>query len=92
MDSSIMPLEGEFAPEEAREWEAKIFRRACARAKEEAIAQLEALEEALFAHRPAGWRVVGFRERTLVTRFGEVCFRRRLYQDEGGRYHFHLSE
>jgi hypothetical protein len=61
MDNSIMPLEGEFAPEGAGEWEARIFRRTCAQAQKEAVAHLEALEEALFAHRPAGWAVVGFR-------------------------------
>jgi hypothetical protein len=38
-----LPLEGEFAPQEAREWEAKIYRRMCAEA-EAAIARLEALE------------------------------------------------
>jgi len=32
------------------------------------------------------------RKRTLVTRFGEVTFRRRLYRDEAGRYRFLLDE
>jgi hypothetical protein len=92
MDNSIMPLEGESAPEEARDWEARIFRQMCAEAQQEATAHLEALDEALFAQRPAGWRSVGFRRRTLVTRFGEVHFRRRLYRDERGKYHLLLDE
>ena len=92
MGNSIISLEGKYAPEEARGWEEKIFRQMCARARREAAVFLEALEEALFEQRPAGWSVVGFRKRTLVTRFGEVCIRRRLYRDENGRYRSLLDE
>jgi hypothetical protein len=87
-----MPLEGEFAPEEAREWKAKIVRQKCTEAQQEAGAHPEALDEALFAQRPVGRRVVGFRRRTLVTRFGEVCLPRRLYRDERGKYRWLLDE
>ena len=80
MSNSIIPLEGEFTPEEARGWEGKVFQKVCGQGQREAVAYLEALEEALFAQRPAGWVVVGFRERTLVTRFGEVLIRRRMYR------------
>ncbi|NPA26450.1 MAG: hypothetical protein GXO36_02460 [Chloroflexi bacterium] len=38
----------------------------------------------LLGHKPRGWQVVGMRKRTLVTRFGEVTFRRRLHRDETG--------
>ena len=58
----------------------------------EASAYLGMLEESLFEQRPAEWRVVGYRERTLVTRFGEVRIWRRLYQDQRGVYHFLLDE
>lgn len=92
MSNFIIALDGEFAPEEARGWEAKVFGRACAQGRREAVAYLEGLEEALYEQRPAGWAVEGFRARTLVTRFGEVCFRRRLYRDERGRYRFLLDE
>ena len=92
MGKTIIPLEGEFAPEEARGWEGKVFRRVCLQGQREAAAYLEALDEALFEQRPTGWAVVGFRERTLVTRFGEVGFRRRLYRDESGKYRFLLDE
>jgi hypothetical protein len=92
MGSYIIPLDGEFAPEEARAWEGRIFQQVCSQAQREAVAYLESLEEALFAQRPAGWAVVGFRERTLVTRFGEVRIRRRLYRDERGRYRLLLDE
>lgn len=37
-------------------------------------------------------RSIGFRRRTLVTRFGEVRIERRLYRDEEGNYRFLLDE
>jgi len=92
MSDFIIALQEEFAPEEAWGWEGKVFRRVCVQGCREAVAYLEGLEEALFEQRPAGWVVVGFRGRTLVTRFGEVRFRRRLYQDESGRYRYLLDE
>jgi hypothetical protein len=92
MGDIIVPLEGEFAPEEARGWEGKVFRRVCAQGQREAAAYLEELDEALFEQRPGDWAVVGFRERTVVTRFGEVCIRRRMYRDESGKYHQLLDE
>jgi len=42
---------------------------------------LEKVDAWLLRHKPRGWRVVGRGKRTLVTRFGEVTFRR-LYRDE----------
>ena len=36
--------------------------------------------------------MVGFRERTMVTRFGEVVIRRRIYRDENGRSRIALDE
>jgi hypothetical protein len=50
------------------------------------------LEQRLHAQRPAGWQSKGWRERTVVTRFGDVRVRRRLYQDAQGGYHFLLDE
>ena len=92
MGDYIVPLEGEFVREEARGWEGKAFRQVCAEGQKEAAAYLERLEEALYEQRPGDWRVVGFRARTVVARFGEVSIRRRLYQDESGRYRFILDE
>lgn len=37
-------------------------------------------------------RSIGFRSRTLVTRFGEVRIERRLYRDKEGSYRFLLDE
>lgn len=86
MGKRIVPLE------EARGWEGKIFRQVCQQGRQEAEAYLDELENALFEQRPAGWDVIGYRERVLVTRFGEVRIRRRLYRDESGGYHFLLDE
>ena len=92
MGNTIVPLCETFTQEKARQWESEIFGQMCGQAQETARAYLAALEEELFAHRPVGWKVVGFRVRELVTRFGEVRIRRRLYRDEQGDYHFLLDE
>lgn len=55
---------------------------------------LERLDNKLMQGRDRDrWKVVGFRPRTLVTSFGEVTFRRRLYREAGGdeRYAFLLD-
>jgi hypothetical protein len=92
MGKAIVPLEGAFGMEEARGWEGKVFGQVCEQGQREAQQYLAELEEALFEQRPPGWVVVGFRERVLVTRMGEVRFRRRYYRDECGKYHFLLDE
>ena len=73
-------------------WEQMVYRKACAQARREAQALLQALDEALLRDKPQGWQVVGLRPRSLVTRFGEVRFSRRLYRDPQGRYWFLLDE
>jgi hypothetical protein len=73
-------------------WEEESYRQGCAYARQQAVDKLQAIEEKLYARRPSGWKVIGFRERTFVTRFGEVTFSRRLYRDEEGKYHFLLDE
>jgi hypothetical protein len=92
MGKVIVTLNGEGRMEEARQWESKVFQQVCIAGQREASEYLALLDESLFLQRPTGWRVVGFRERTLVTRFGEVDIRRRLYQDRPGEYHFLLDE
>lgn len=75
-----------------KDWEEALYREGCARMRQEARERLEALEAWLHGQAPPDWQVVGFRERTVVCRFGEVTVRRRLYRDGGGRYHFLLDE
>jgi hypothetical protein len=92
MGEHIIPLEGEYERGEARGWEGKIYRQVCVEGQRKAAEYLAALDEALYEERPGDWRVVGFRERTVVTRFGEVRIRRRLYRDKRGKYHTMLDE
>jgi hypothetical protein len=92
MGDQIIALEGEYGREEARGWEGRIFREVCVQGQREAGEYLAALDETLLEQRPGEWTVVGFRERTIVTRFGEVRIRRRLYRDERGKYHRLLDE
>ena len=64
-------------------------------ARQEALKKLQDIEARLYLNRPKGWKVEGFRQRTLVTRltrFGDITISRRLYQDTAGKYHFLLDE
>jgi hypothetical protein len=92
MAENIITLSGEFAAEQAQAWEEHWYQQACAWAQEQAESYLQALDEALYEQRPAGWRVAGKRERWVMTRFGEVRIQRRLYKDEEGKAHFLLDE
>jgi hypothetical protein len=74
------------------EWEIDSYREGCALARKQAIKRLGDIEERLFRQRPTSWKVIGFRARTFITRFGEVKINRRLYQDSNGSYHFLLDE
>jgi hypothetical protein len=74
------------------EWEEQFYAAGCDWAKRATEAFFTELDERLYALRPVGWCVVGFRERCLVTRYGEVQLRRRLYQDEAGASHFLVDE
>lgn len=74
------------------DWEEQIYAEGCYWARCEAEARLGELEVRLHGERPLGWEVVGTRERCMVTRFGEVRLRRRLYRDEEGSYRYLLDE
>lgn len=92
MSKAIVTRTSEEMMDEARQWESKVFQQVCVVGQQEAARYLETMDESLYIQRPAGWVVVGFRERTLVTRFGEVRIRRRLYRDGHKEYHFLLDE
>lgn len=73
--------------------EREVFEGLCRLAREAMVRFLEALDLALSQGRGAALRLVGKRHRTLVTRFGDVSFERRLYREKGtGRYRFLLDE
>ena len=42
------------------------------------VTRLRALDDELLRCKPSGWTVLGFRERTMVTRFGDVVVSRRM--------------
>jgi hypothetical protein len=74
------------------DWEAACFREACRYACRLAERELAAAEARLHAARPDGYAVEGWRARTLVTRFGDVRVRRRLYRAPDGAAHLLLDE
>ena len=74
------------------DWEEQLYKVGCELISAVCVFLLESMEENLFQSRPKDWRVVGFRNRTLVTRFGDTTFARRLYIDSEGEYHFLLDE
>jgi Uncharacterised protein family (UPF0236) len=73
------------------DWEEQCFRAACRYAGVLAAEHLAAVEAQVHAQRPAGFVVEGWRERTLVTRFGEVRVRRRRYRAPDGTRHVLLD-
>ncbi len=92
MAEMIIPLSELFESGEASAWEEHIFQAACAWGKAQAEALLRTWDDKLLEQKPMGWQVEGFRERTVMTRFGEVQIRRRLYRDEQGSGRFLLDE
>ena len=73
-------------------WEEESYQQGFAFAREQARLRLEALDAELLRGKPKGWTVLGFRERTMVTKFGEEVIRRRLYHDPEGQSRFALDE
>ena len=74
------------------DWEEECYREGCAYARGEAKHRLSALDDELLGDKPTGWTVLGFRERTLVTRFRDVVVRRRVCRDDAGQTRYRLDE
>ena len=73
-------------------WEEESYQQGFAFAREQARLSLEALDAELLRGKPKGWTVLGFRERTMVTKFGEEVIRRRIYHDQEGQSRFALDD
>ena len=73
-------------------WEEEIFRFACAFGQAVTKDILEELDNELMQQRENGMEVVAFKEHWLVTIFGDIRLRRRLYRDKDGNYRFLLDE
>ena len=72
-------------------WEERILGKHLEEARQDAKGFLEWLDDELRQRCPAGWKVVGTRERTLVTLFGPVLIQRALYHDPQGKSCFLLD-
>ena len=80
-EASVTQWNSEDHAVEGVDWEEQSYLEGCVYAREQARLRLKALDDELLGCKPKGLRVEGFRERTLVTRFGEVVARRRMYSD-----------
>ena len=74
------------------DWEEVCYQIGCSVSRELANRWLGVIGERLHQERARSMEVEGFCERTLMSRFGEVTVRRRLYQDANGKYHFLVDE
>jgi len=78
--------------EDTGNWEEEIFRFACAFGQAVAKDILEGLDDELMRRRENGMEVVAFKEHWLVTIFGDIRLKRRLYRDKDGNYCFLLMK
>lgn len=74
------------------EWEEEITRVTAKVAASLAKEFLQAIDEHLSKTRQSDLRLVGYRSRTIVARFGSFRIKRRLYRERDGRYRFLLDE
>ena len=86
---SIEELVKNLNPEE---WEKQVYGYVCEQSQRLAVALLRKMDDDLLARRAEGLTVVGFRERWVITLFGQVRIKRRFYRDEQGRGRFLLDE
>ena len=91
-DTSVHQWMGEDQTDVGVDWEEESYRQGCSHARELAGGRLKALDDELMRSRPKGLRLLGSRDRTLVTRFGDVTVGRRMYRDTEGRTVFPLDE
>lgn len=69
-----------------------MFGFVCEQAQGLARALLKKMDDVLMERRGEGLSVVGFRERWVVTLFGQVRIKRRLYRDKEGKGRYLLDE
>jgi Uncharacterised protein family (UPF0236) len=69
-----------------------VYEFACNQAQEVAKVVLEKMDEVLMERRGEGLEVVGFRERWVITMFGQLRIKRRLYRGGGGEGRYLLDE
>jgi hypothetical protein len=75
-----------------KDWEQEVLQLSQEMAQQMASLVLRAIDDGLMRDRDESLRLVGKRERNLMTRFGPLKISRRLYRDREGGYHFLLDE
>ena len=73
-------------------WEEEVFRWTCSLAQEVAKALLEIIDEELIKQKDGSLKVEALKQHRIVTIFGDVRIKRRMYRDSNGKYRFLLDE
>lgn len=73
-------------------WEEAVAETASDIAVNLASAVIQAIDVELLKKRGKELRMVGFREKTIVAKFGVLTVKRRLYREKKGKYRFLLDE
>jgi hypothetical protein len=73
-------------------WEEEVFKWTCSLAQEVAKALLESIDEDLMRQKGGNFKVEALKPHRIVTIFGDVRIRRRMYRDSNGKYRFLLDE
>ena len=77
---------------DAARWEEEILNWVCSLAQEVAKTLLESLDEDLMKHREGDLELEAVKPRRIVTVFGDVRIKRRMYRDSNGNYRFLLDD
>ena len=73
-------------------WEEEVFKWTCTLAQEVAKALLESIDEDLMRKKDGSLKVETKKPHRIVTVFGDVWIKRRMYRDSDGKYRFLLDE
>jgi len=73
-------------------WEEEVFKWTCSLAQEVAKALLESIDEDLMRQKDGSLKVEAMKWHRVVTVFGDVRIKRRMYRDSNGKYRFLLDE
>ena len=73
-------------------WEVEVFKWTCSLAQEVAKVLLESIDEDLMRQKEGSLKVEALKQHRIVTVFGDVRIKRRMYRDSNGKYRFLLDE
>lgn len=75
-----------------KKWDEIIFEVVCRTACGCGAVMLESIDDELATTRADGLRMIAKRQKTIVTKFGSLTIKRRMYRDRSGRARFLLDE